>query len=545
MGFVAEQVAMLDAPDNLILYIGVYVALSLAASVAGTMRFYLIRIASVRSSQVLFNSLLTAVMSAPLRWVDTVPLGRVLNRFTSDVYGMDYVLGSELADLSLWLMQTCGILVASVFVSPVVIIVAAVLLAASLKLSVIYLRAAREVKRLESVSRTPILEQFTSSLVGLSTIRAFGRTHQYIDSMFNRIDNYAKVSWNLWLLNWWLQLRISMLGAIFCTAVAALVIQLNISASLAGFAISFLLQYNSAVSSMIKSYAGFEMAMNATERVIEYSNIDTESQDGLDPPAAWPTKGQIEVDNLVVTYAPDLPPALKGLSFTVNPNERVGVVGRTGSGKSTLALALFRFMEPSEGRVSIDGQDTSSIKLQALRRGIAIVPQHPTLFTGTIRTNLDPFGWYSELQLVSALERVHLFSSDGVQSDSLTLDSVVSEGGANFSQGQRQLVCLARAILQQPKVMIMDEATSAVDMETDGYIQQAIRSEFGSNMNSLLVIAHRLSTIADFDKVLVLDEGQIVEMGSPRELLQIEGGAFQDLVRQSGERAVLERIILG
>lgn len=545
MGFVAEQVAMVDAPDNLIRYIGVYIALSLAASIAGTLRFYLIRVASVRSSQVLFSSLLSAVMSAPLRWVDTVPLGRVLNRFTSDVYGMDYLLGSELADLSLWLMQTCGILVASVFVSPIVIVVAAVLLAASLKLSSIYLRAAREVKRLESVSRTPILEQFTSSLVGLSTIRAFGRTRQYIDSMFDRIDNYAKVSWNLWLLNWWLQLRISILGAIFCTAVAALVIQLNISASLAGFAISFLLQYNSAVSSMIKSYAGFEMAMNATERVIEYSNIDTESQDGLDPPAAWPTKGQIEVDNLVVTYAPDLPPALKGLSFTINPNERVGVVGRTGSGKSTLALALFRFMEPSEGRVLIDGQDTSSIKLQALRRGIAIVPQHPTLFTGTIRSNLDPFGWYSELQLVSALERVHLFSSDGIQSDSLTLDNVVSEGGANFSQGQRQLVCLARAILQQPKVMIMDEATSAVDMETDGYIQQAIRSEFGSNMSSLLVIAHRLSTIADFDKVLVLDEGQIVEMGSPRELLQIEGGAFQDLVRQSGERAVLERIILG
>lgn len=545
MGFVAEQVAALDAPDNLVLYIGVYVALSLAASIAGTLRFYLIRVASVRSSQVLFSSLLSAVMSAPLRWVDTVPLGRVLNRFTSDVYGMDYLLGSELADLSLWLMQTCGILVASVFVSPIVIIVAAVLLAASLKLSSIYLRAAREVKRLESVSRTPILEQFTSSLVGLSTIRAFGRTQQYIDFMFDRIDNYAKVSWNLWLLNWWLQLRISILGAVFCTAVAALVIHLNISASLAGFAISFLLQYNSAVSSMIKSYAGFEMAMNATERVIEYSNIDTESQDGTDPPAAWPTKGQIEVDNLVVTYAPDLPPALKGLSFTVNPNERVGVVGRTGSGKSTLALALFRFMEPSEGRVFIDGQDTSSIKLQALRRGIAIVPQHPTLFTGTIRSNLDPFGWYSELQLVSALERVHLFSGDGIQSDSLTLDSVVSEGGANFSQGQRQLVCLARAILQQPKVMIMDEATSAVDMETDGYIQQAIRSEFGSNMNSLLVIAHRLSTIADFDKVLVLDEGQIVEMGSPSELLQIEGGAFQDLVRQSGERAVLERIILG
>lgn len=190
----------------------------------------------------------------------------------------------------------------------------------------------------------------------------------------------------------------------------------------------------------------------------------------------------------------------------------------------------------------IDGLDTSKIKLDALRRGLAIVPQHPTLFAGTVRSNLDPFGWYSQTELLDALERVHLWSMDD-KSSSLSLDKAVSEGGAN--QGQRQLLCLARAILQQPKIMILDEATSAVDIETDGYIQQAIRSEFGRKMSSLLVIAHRLSTIADFDRILVMDEGRVVEFGSPEELVQIEGGVFRDLVNQSGEKAVLEEIILG
>jgi ABC-type multidrug transport system fused ATPase/permease subunit len=186
--------------------------------------------------------------------------------------------------------------------------------------------------------------------------------------------------------------------------------------------------------------------------------------------------------------------------------------------------------------------DTSKLKLHALRRALAIVPQHPTLFQGTIGSNLDPFDWYSETQLNDALERVHLVSSNG---KSFSLDTAVSEGGANFSHGQRQLLCLARAILQQPKIMILDEATSAVDMETDGHIQQAIRSEFGRNMSSLLVIAHRLSTIADFDRILVMDDGKIVEAGSPKDLIRIEGGVFQELVNQSGEKGLVEMIILG
>ncbi|EME83529.1 putative ABC transporter [Pseudocercospora fijiensis CIRAD86] len=539
-----QRLATVTVPDNLGLYIGVYVGLSLAAGVVGTLRFMLIRTASLRSSQALFKSLLSAVLAAPLRWVDTVPLGRVLNRFTADVYTMDNLLGSDAADVLLWFFQVVGVVIASIFVSLIVLVPALILSAGSMMLAVIYLRAAREAKRLESVSRSPILEQFTSSLLGLTTIRAFDQTRKYTKIILARIDGYAKASWHLWLLNWWLQLRINLLGSLFLVTVAFLVVKLGVSASLAGFAISSLLQYGKAVSDMIRFYANFEMGMNATERVIDYADIRTEPKDGDEPPASWPSKGTMVVDNLTVSYAPELPPVLKKLSFTLKSNERMGVVGRTGAGKSTLALALFRFMNVSEGQVTIDGLDSAKLKLHALRRALAIVPQQPTLFTGTIKSNLDPFDWYSEAELNDALERVHLGSANDT-STSFALNAPVSEGGENFSQGQRQLLCLARAILQQPKIMILDEATSSVDMETDGYIQQAIRSEFGRNMSSLLVIAHRLSTIADFDRILVMDHGEIVELGTPKELLAIEKGVFRELVNQSGEKALLEKTILG
>ena len=341
--------------------------------------------------------------------------------------------------------------------------------------------------------------------------------------------------------------------------------------------------------------------MNATERVVEYSNIATEPETGLQPPAAWPTQGRLSVSDLVVGYAPDLPPVLNGISFDVEPNQRVGVVGRTGAGKSSLTLALFRFLEAREGKILIDGVDISTIRLYDLRSRLAIIPQDPVLFSGTVRSNLDPFDQHEDWELRDALARVHLIPSvehsrnvSGVATPVahapptatttslsplppppspttptnifLSLSSPIAESGLNLSQGQRQLLCLARAIVSRPKILILDEATSAVDLETDALIQRSIREEFRDV--TMVVIAHRLSTIVDFDRVLVLGEGRVREYGKPGELMKIgrgdgvgedgsgegvggeEGdrkgkGQFRKMVEESGERRELEAIIFG
>ena len=357
------------------------------------------------------------------------------------------------------------------------------------------------------------------------------------------------------------------MGAVFAILVAAVIVFSGIEPSLAGFALSFALQYSSAVTWTARNYANVELSMNAVERVDEYSNIPIEDQNSsVKTPAAWPAEGRLEVSNLVAGYAPELPPVLKGLSFVVEKNQRIGVVGRTGAGKSSLTLALFRFLEAREGSIHIDGIDISMVSLYELRSRLAIIPQDPVLFSGTVRSNLDPFDNHSNSELYDALSRVHLINSTGVTShdepnpteptsttptpptppDSnanifQSLTSRISEGGLNLSQGQRQLLCLARAIVSRPKIMVLDEATSAVDMTTDVLIQRSIREEFHSS--TLIVIAHRLSTIADFDKILVMSDGRQVEFDSPESLLEREEGVFRGMVEQSGERARLESVI--
>lgn len=364
--------------------------------------------------------------------------------------------------------------------------------------------------------------------------------------MFDKIDAHIRALWYIWLFNRWMAFRLNVIGAFFAILVAVVIVSARgIDAALAGFALSFALQYSSAITWTIRQYTSIELAMNATERIVEYSKIPTERQEGPDAPAAWPTEGQLQVEGLVAGYASDLPPVLKGLSFTVGKNQRVGVVGRTGAGKSSLTLALFRFLEAREGSIVIDGIDISKIKLQALRSRLAIIPQDPVLFSGTVRSNLDAFDEHSDAELYDALERVHLIrgtinvsrcqSTSAIGTDEpssaaisdtnnnifSSLSSRISEGGLNLSQGQRQLLCLARAIVSRPKVMVLDEATSAVDMATDVLIQRSIREEFGDS--TLIVIAHRLSTIADFDKILVMCDGQAIEYDTPRNLLAKRG----------------------
>ncbi|KAL4866504.1 hypothetical protein BDV12DRAFT_210434 [Aspergillus spectabilis] len=595
---------------NLTFYLTIYIAISALACLLGTIRCLALALAFIHSSRQLFSDLLHTILRAPLRWLDTVPLGRILNRFTSDIYLLDWRLGYDIGHLVYKLLELIGILIAGVSVSPILLILALALLTLCIRLCKDYLAGVREIKRLESNAKSPVLEKFSSTLSGLTTLRAYSKPEVYIAEMYTLITRHAQASFYLWLFNRWLGFWMALVGALFSLLTAGLVVYLpGTSAALAGFAMSFALQYNYAVAMGLRFYANVEIDMNATERILEYSNIQTEPQTGYHPPATWPKTGRIEVENLTVSYAPDLPSVLKNISFTVENNQRVGVVGRTGAGKSSLTLALFRFLDAQEGRIIIDALDVAHVNLTELRRRLAIIPQDPVLFSGTVRSNLDPFGVHSDKELWGALERVSLVSGlesrggsgsetstlaslvanssslprseiegEGEEEDlsgsstlaspsssssrifhippkhphstsntipSLSLSTPITTNGTNLSHGQRQLLSLARALISHPKIMILDEATSAVDTATDSLIQSSIRAEFGRNDSSLLVIAHRLSTIADFDRILVLDEGRVVESGDPRELMGIEGGVFRNLVERSGERGAVEGIIFG
>lgn len=562
-------------------YLGIYVALALVSSLAGTLRYLYVYIGSVRASRVLFEKLNFTILRAPIRWLDTVPVGRILNRYTADFNVVDSQLANTMSFGTSSLLGLVGVVIAGIFVSPYTLLISFALLSICLYYAILYLDAARPVKRLESTAKSPVFEQFGSALAGVATIRGFNKAEVYIERMYRKLDNSSVMTWHLFLFNRWMGWRMACVGSFFATFVSILILATpGIDSALAGFALAFALEFSASVMWTVRLYANLELTMNSAERIIEvrrspllrwqsltwslqYTELPTEPLDGKKPPAAWPTEGRMEVEDLVVGYASDLPPVLKGVTFSVNRNERIGVVGRTGAGKSSLTLALFRFVEARSGSIHIDGQDISKINLHDLRSRLAIIPQDPVLFSGTIRSNLDPFHHHTDAELRDSLDRVHLLndSSSGTMTPTPTsptptiasnakntniftnLDSPIAEGGLNLSQGQRQLLCLARAIVSRPRVMVLDEATSAVDMHTDGLIQRSIREEFTDA--TLLVIAHRLSTIADFDRILVLSDGRVAEYGSPRELWGREGGVFRGMCEESGEKEKLRGAIMG
>ncbi|KAM5355421.1 hypothetical protein ACJ41O_002067 [Fusarium nematophilum] len=557
----ASNLSVASSQQDLNFYLCVYIGISAVTAIIGTLRFFWAYFLAIKASRSLFERMLFTVLHTPLRWLDTVPVGRILNRFTADFNIIDSRITIDWTMFISNSLSLVGVCVAAFFASSYVIPLAVVLLGLGTLIGSKYLDGARPLKRLESNCKSPVFELFNAALAGVSTIRGFQKAQVYINRMYDKLDKWDIITEYMWLVNRWMGLRMAFVGTLFSTVVGIVVIMSpSMDAALAGFTLSFALDFAESILWTIRHYAGMELNMNSTERVVEYTELETETLDGDKPPAAWPTSGSMEVNNLEVAYAPDLPPVLKGISFNVNSKERLGVVGRTGAGKSSLTLALFRFLEARSGSVTIDGLDISKIDLHSLRSRLAIIPQDPVLFSGTIRSNLDPFDDNTDAQLRDSLARVHLVDSQPVTPTNepasaatstlvpkntnvfRDLSSPISESGGNLSQGQRQLLCLARAIVARPKIMVLDEATSAVDMTTDALIQRSIREEFTDS--TLIVIAHRLSTIADFDRILVLSDGQVAEFGTPKELWEREG-VFRGMCESSGETEKLRQTIFG
>lgn len=568
-------------------YLIIYALLSLFYVIISMIREGYIFWGSLRACKTIHTRLLESVSRARLQFFDTTPLGQLMNRFSKDIEAIDQDVAPVAVGVLGCLFSMISIVILISVITPGFLIAGFFITLIYFAIGQFYLRSSRDLKRLESVQRSPLYQQFGETLSGIVTIRAYGDERRFIRDSQTRVDTHSRPFIYLWAANRWLALRVDFTGALvaFFAGVFVILSIRTIDAGSAGLSLTYAVMFSENVLWLVRLYSMNEQNMNSVERVKEYIEVEQEAKAIIDearPAANWPSQGSIQFMDYTTRYRPDLEPVLKNLTFSVQPGERVGIVGRTGAGKSSLALALFRGLEAAEGKIVIDDIDIGLIGLQDLREAITIVPQDPTLFTGTVRSNLDPFGLFTDEEIFATLRRVQLTgvptSATGSSSTTLVvpdldsppetplvlendsiddsdndlakemtntqenanvfsnLSSPIAESGSNLSQGQRQLLCLARALLKAPRVLLMDEATASIDYATDGKIQDTLREVKES---TILTIAHRLQTIIDYDRVLVLDKGEVIEYDAPWELLSREGGIFRGMCEMSGDLEAL------
>ncbi|XP_025410477.1 multidrug resistance-associated protein 1 isoform X2 [Sipha flava] len=487
-----------------------------------------------KASVMLHNYMAGNVFRNPMRFFDATPTGRILSRFSSDVEVIDN-LSQQISDTVYCFMDVIGTLVVISYSTPEFVFVIVPIGIIYYFIQRFYVATSRQLKRLESVSRSPIYSHFSETVTGASSIRAYGVESKFILQSEQKVDFNQTCYYPSTVANRWLAVRLETIGnlIIFFASVFAVLGRDTLSPGIVGLSISYSLQITQTLNWLVRMTSEVETNIVAVERIKEYGETPQEAPWEVPtnlPPKDWPTKGEVEFKNLKVRYREGLDLALKGLDIFVEGGTKVGIVGRTGAGKSSLTLSLFRIVEAAEGSIFVDGVDISNIGLHTLRSRLTIIPQDPVLFSGTIRMNLDPTNSNSDEQLWNALELAHLKTH--IKGLIGGLDHEVSEGGDNLSVGQRQLVCLARALLRKTKLLVLDEATAAIDLETDDLIQTTIRSEFKDC--TVLTIAHRLNTIMDSDKVIVLDNGLMVEYDSPTNLLKEKTSVFYLMAKDAG-----------
>ena len=461
---------------------------------------------------------LSGLLGAPLRFFDATPTGRILNRFARDLEVVDDELSWSIEQACRTAASTLAMLLLIVSVVPIVLLIALPVSVVYHQVQRAYRRAAREARRLESVARSPRYAQFKEVVTGLDVIHAFGRESYFLGQFYTILEHYQRMHWCSIRLNRWFGTRMGLIGGVLslgtCVSIVLLAYLGQVSVGMAGLVLSYALGLWGALNWAVRALAEVETFMTQAERLQHYARLTPErlatSAVELSASAVWPRRGAIEFRDVVARYAAHLPRVLDGVTFHVPGGSKVGVIGRTGAGKSTLFQALFRFLELERGAIFIDRVDIASIPLPRLRSALAIIPQDPTLFAGSVRSNLDRFGTCSEDQIWAALRRVRLEAM--VRALPGALDAQVTEHGHNFSQGQRQLLCMARAILTRARIIVLDEATASVDVRTDRWIQETVRSEFRDV--TVLVIAHRLDTVADADLILELAHGRVVRASS-------------------------------
>ncbi|KAG6133513.1 hypothetical protein E4U38_002770 [Claviceps purpurea] len=543
------------------MYIGIYAALGAIQALLMFLFSVTLSVLGTKSSKVMLRDAVHRVLRAPMSFFDTTPLGRITNRFSQDVDVTDNNLADAIRIFFLTVAMVIAIFALIIAYFPWFAI-ALVPLSCLFVFSASYYRAsAREVKRFESVLRSNVFARFGEGLSGVASIRAYGLQARFVTQLRDAIDEMDSAYFLTFSNQRWLSLRLDLVGIAFVFTVAILVVtsRFNVNPSISGLVLSYILSIVQILQFSIRQLAEVENGMNAVERLRHYGTALEEEAPlhTVDIRESWPEKGEIVFDNVQMRYRENLPLVLQGLSMHVRGGERIGIVGRTGAGKSSIMSTLFRLVEISGGSITIDGINIATMGLFDLRSRLAIIPQDPTLFQGTVRSNLDPFQEHTDLELSSALRQADLVppevslplgedrpgagqgesqgrgASAGVEGSRITLDSIVEEDGLNFSLGQRQLMALARALVRNSRIIVCDEATSSVDMETDDKIQRTMATAFEGK--TLLCIAHRLRTIIGYDRICVMDGGRIAEMDTPLGLWE-GGGIFRGMCDRSGIR---------
>ena len=485
-----------------------------------------------QASKHLHEIILYKVLRASIpNFFDTHTVGEVLNRFSKDLETVDLSVPEYMMQLFQNWFMIASIFALCLWSTPIVGTLFLPLGALFFMVYTNFRAVSRELKRFEGVSRTPVYTSFTETLAGLQTIRAYGMVDKFRAEHLSRMDQNLKYFFHLWMSLTWVTARLEFLGALALAGTALFAVLFSqlqsVDPKLLGLALALTPQLSGLFQRCVQVLIDLEQYMVSAERILEYEHLEQEPMTlGQEAPATWPVGG-VTFQNACLRYR-NGPPVLQGVTFHVEPGERVGICGRTGSGKSTLFVALMRVVDLESGQILVDGTDLSTVSLDTIRSRIAIIPQDPVVLSGTLRGALDPLGKNSDAELMGAVQEVGLASlleGDG-------LETALTEGGQNLSQGERQLLCVARAFLRRCSILLLDEATASVDRHSEVAVQHLLRAR-ADFRPTVLTIAHRLETIVDYDKIVVLQAGVVKEFGPPQVLLNTEGGLFREMLHSS------------